>query len=231
MKKYFGFLILIATLGCSPTGNKNNSEALGLKTDCDKSVSFGDIDICLPIIDGMTECYSTPIVKARAEKFNYEGNSILAYYINNATYEQVNELNEIAFDDYFQIYASNKSKGMKVGQSELNEIAKVIEGDYVKENWNEIKGKLEKNNDYVSVGRPVLIDSYSLNQKVRTYVMLTKYQIDNNESVLITTMNMVQIKERLIWLAYYKNYDGEGSIKIAKSKNDYIVFQLTDENK
>lgn len=204
---------------------------LDLKTECDKSVSFGDIDICLPIIDGMTECYSTPILKARADELNYEGNSILAYYLNNATYEQVDKLDEITFDDYIQIYATNKLKGIKVGQSELSEIANMFEGNYIKENWNDLKKKVEKNRDYLSVGRPVIIESYSPNNKVRTYVMLTKYQIDNNEFVLLMTMNMVQIKERLIWLAYYKNYDGEESIKKAKSKNDYIVSQMTDENK
>jgi hypothetical protein len=233
MKKYFGLLILMATMSCSQTGQQNNSTAKTIehKIRCEKSVSFGDIDICLPIIDGMTECYSTPIVKSRADEFNYEGNSILAYYLNNTTYKQVDKLNEIIFDDYFQIYATNKFKGIKVGQSELNELANMIDSNCIKENWNDLKEKVEKNHDYLSVGRPVLIESYSLNNKVRTFVMILKYKIDNNELVSIMTMNIVQIKERFIGLAYYKNYDGEESITKAKSKNDYIVLQLTDENK
>ena len=233
MKKTIGLLILIAVLGCSQSGQQKNStaETINTKTECDKSFPFGDIAICLPIIDGMTECYSSPIVKARADEFNYEGNSILAYYLNNATYKQVDKLDEITFDDYFQIYATNKLKGIKVGQSELNELANMIEGNYIKENWNELKLKVERNHDYLSVGRPILIESYIPNSKIRTYVMLSKLQIDNTESVFIMTLNMVQIKERLIWLAYYKNYEGEESIKKAKAKNDYIIMQLTDENK
>ncbi len=219
-------------MGCSQSGQQNNSteETINAKMECDKSVPFGDIDICLPIIDGMTECYSTPIVKSRADEFNYEGNLILAYYLNNATHKQVDKLDEITFDDYFQIYAINKLKGVKVGQSELNEIEKVIEGNYFKENWNDLKKKIEKNHDYLSIGRPILIESYSPNNKVRTYVMLSKYQIGNDEIVSLITMNLVQIKERLISMAYYKNYYGEKSIINAKSKNDYIVLQLMDEN-
>lgn len=233
MKKSIRILFFIAVVGCSQSGQQNNSTAETVETNtvCDNSVPFGDIDICLPKIDGMTNCYSNPIVKSRADEYNYEGNSILAYYLNNSTYKQIDKLNEITFDDYFQIYVTNKLKGVRIGQSELNETAKNIEGNYIKENWNDLKKKVENNHNYLSIGRPVLIESYSPNNQVRTFVMLVKYQIGNNEAVILMTMNMVQIKERLIWLAYYKKYDGKESIKHAKSKNDYIVLQMMDENK
>jgi len=41
---------------------------------------------------------------------------------------------------------------------------------------------------------------------------------------------MLLIKERLIYLNYFKIYDGEESIKKLKAKNDYIVLRLMEEN-
>ncbi|MDP4600415.1 MAG: hypothetical protein NWS84_04645 [Polaribacter sp.] len=233
MKKIIGILSIISILSCSQSGQKDFSKdkIVASKIECNNSVPFGDINICLPLIDGMTECYSTPKVKELADEFNYEGNSILAYYLNNETYEQVDKLDEITFDDYFQIYVTNKLKGMKASQSELNKMANMIEGNYIKENWNDLKEEMERSHDYLTIGKPILIESYNPSNQARTFVMLTKFQIDNFESFVLMTMNMVLINERLIWLAYYKDYDGEESVKSAKSKNDYIVLNVIDENK
>lgn len=233
MKNYFRNLILIIVIECFLISIENNSYAQTIKPKsiCEKQIQYGDIKICLPTIDGMTECYSLPIVKAKAEKFNFEGNPILGFYINNNTYAKVDKLNEISYDDYFQIYASNKLKGIKVGQAELSEIANMIEGSYVKDNWNDIKKTFENGLDNLSIDKPVLIESYVPNKKIRTFVMLVKYQTNNEETFMISTMNILQIKDRMIWLTYYKNYEGAESIKYAKAKNDYIVFQILDENK
>lgn len=232
MKKSIGLLILTTIIGCYQSGSQDNSsvQMIDAKMECDNTVPFGDINICLPIVDGMTECYSTPIVKARADENNFEGNSILAYYISDADYKQVDNLDQIILDDYFQIYATNKLKGIKYGQSELNKMANMIEGNYINENWMDLKKNIETNHNYLSVGKPILIESYVPNSKIRTFVMLLKIISDGYEYVLVTVMNIVQIKERLIYLAYYKDYDGEESIKKAKSKNDYIVLLLANEN-
>ena len=45
------------------------------------------------------------------------------------------------------------------------------------------------------------------------------------------TMNMAEIKQRLIYYAYYEDYKGEESINHAKAKSDYFGFKFTDENK
>jgi hypothetical protein len=60
--------------------------------------------------------------------------------------------------------------------------------------------------------------------------MLIKVQYENSEFVSIVTLNLIQIKERIIFMLYTKNYNGEESIKKAKSKNDYSIALLMDEN-
>jgi hypothetical protein len=232
MKKTITTLILVAAMGCSQSGQKNNStlEKIDTTIECNNSVQFGDIDICLPIIDGMTECYSTPNVKEWTNKNKYGDNLILAFYLNYANYKQVDKLDQIKFDDFFQIYGVDGLRGVKVGQSKFNKMAKDIEGNYIKENWADLVKGFEQNYDDLSIGRPVIIESYSPNSKVRTYVMLIKVQYENSEFVSIVTLNLIQIKERIIFMLYTKNYNGEESIKKAKSKNDYSIALLMDEN-
>lgn len=234
MKKIIGLLIIIIFFGCSEPSQQNRSNVQPTNTSvvCEKSVRFGNVDICLPIIDGMTECYSIPIVKATADKFEYKANSILAFYLNNDTYKQVEKLNEINYDDYFKISVTNSQEGLKFGQSKLNKYASMFEKGYVKKNWSDLKKELDVSlDDYMSVDKPILLESYAPDSNARTFVFLMKYIVGNYEYVIVMTMNIVLIKESIISIIYYKNYNGEQSIKKAKAKNDYIVLKLIDENK
>jgi len=233
MKIIFGIFTLITILSCTNSGQQQ-SESTQLVSEsivCYNSVSFGDIYICLPEIDGMKECYLVPIVKKLADQFEYEGNSVLAFYLNDKTYKQVDKLDEITYDDYFKIYATNQLKGIKAGKKELNEMSNAIGGNWIKEKWSGLKSKIEKDHNYLSVGRPILIEDYSPHEDVKTFIMLTKYQMEDYEYVMVMSMNMLLVKNRLIWLAYYKDYDGEESINKTKAKNDYIVLKFMDDNK
>ncbi len=213
------------------TENNTNTQILNNKVKCNKSSSFGDVDICLPEINGMTECYSNPIVKKRADEIiaNKE-NSVLALYLNNTTYKDISKINEKNFDDYFIIFGNNELKNIKIEKSLITELVSNLEGNYFKENWNDLQPKLEKSYKYVSIGKPVLIDSYMPNNKIHTNIVLTKYQKGKDEFIMLITLNMIQIKERLIWLTYYKTYEGVESVKKVKSNNDYIVLRFADEN-
>ena len=232
MYRTISILSIIAIMSCGKTGPQNQSDHTGeILKECVKEVSFGDIDFCLPEIEGMTECYSSPKVKVRADAFNYEGNSILGYYLNNETYQQMENLDSISYDDYAQVYVTNNLKGIKVGQAELAQMANTMGSDFIQENWSDMQKKLEHSYDDLSIGTPVLVESYSPHTKVKSFVMLSKIKTNREEAVMLMTLNIIEMKERLIWLAYYKFYDGEESIKEAKSKNDYIINRLMKVNK
>lgn len=230
MKRTIKLLAILVIIGCLQSCNQNNANINS--TPCDKSVSWAGIEICLPEIDGMTECYSIPNVRSLADKFEYQGNTVLAYYINNSTFKQVNKLSEVVYDDYFKIYVVNDLKDIAATEVELNQISNNMSSTFKKESWSDLKKKMEENLDFVSIGKPVVIESYSPHKNVRTFIMLTKYQIDEyNEYVMIMSLNIILTKEKIIGLGYYKLYDGEESIKKTRAKNDYIVLRLMDENK
>ena len=58
-----------------------------------------------------------------------------------------------------------------------------------------------------------------------------KILFGENEIVRLMSLNMIKIKNRLVNLVYYKDYEGLESIKKLKSKNDYMVLLLLEENK
>jgi len=200
-------------------------------TNCERKVIIESISFCVPVIDGMVECYNHPIVKKRADDFEYETNSVVAYYLNKKTYDQVDKIDQIKFDDYFKIYIHNDLIKDKFSTKEFIEISKILEGNYVRLNWPELKNKIEKNHDYLSVGVPIIINSYTIMEKAKSYAMIAKYIIEDYEYVLVFMLNLLHVDNRLIWVAYYLNYEDDESIKKAKSKNDYIVMRILDENK
>jgi len=223
VKKTIGLLLFIALfLNCT----------YKRQPPCVNSVTFGDIDICLPEIKGMKECYLIPIVKARADKFNYEGNSILGYYLNDYYYRHLADFDKMINDDCFQLFATNKMKGLKAGQKELDYVAEMMSENYIKKSMKEVEKIGLGIFDYISIGSSVLIESYSNDKNVRTFVILNKVQINTGtEVVMLSLMDLIILKERLIILSYFKRYVGLKSIRSSKQKNDNFVLQLINSNK
>jgi len=233
MTRIIVFIIFITIISCSQTSKHNNSDSKleSNKILCYKTVSVGDIDICLPEIDGMTECYSNSIIKDREKKIEKEGGIGLAYYLNNSVYKQIDNIYEINYDDFFKIYSTIEWWNLKAVNEDLSLISSVIEKGYLKENWSKIKKTVEGIYSGLSIGTPILIEGYSPHNKVKSYIYISKIQTENQEIVRLLITNYIILKERIISVNYIKDYLGDESIKKAKSKNDFFVFSLIDENK
>lgn len=100
--------------------------------------------------------------------------------------------------------------------AELNEMAELITNNFISENWDDLKKNIDKDLDYLTIGKPILIENYTPLEDVRSYVMIVKYQTELEEMLVVAIANIMRIKERLIWTAYYKNYEGDESIKRQK---------------
>jgi hypothetical protein len=198
--------------------------------NCKKSVPFGELNICLPVVDGMFECYNKPMAKKYFDKLNPTDNQIFACYLKNSDFKYIDSLGVNAIQDYFMIYGLNKMKSVSIDNTTLNTISNLIEKGFIKENWDYIKKKIEDNNGYFTLGRPVLVESYAINNKVKAFVLLSKIENENGEKIQIQILNYIQIKKRLISLSYYLDYYDDNSFKSAKAKNDYITLLLLEEN-
>ena len=57
-----------------------------------------------------------------------------------------------------------------------------------------------------------------------------KIASETNEDFQISALNLMNIKNRLIWVVYYKSYTGPESIQALKSKNDYLIGKIAMSN-
>ncbi|NEN23081.1 hypothetical protein G3O08_06160 [Cryomorpha ignava] len=230
--KIFYILPLLAAISCDPIGSQNHSKPPKVieVIQCGNEKTFGDISICLPEIEGMNECYSDPKISSMHDELSREKEEIIGIYLSDSDYAKRESYGEFAHDDYFKIYAGKIAKGMKMGKPELDLINDEVGEGFFKERWSDFKPKLDSLTKHVTFDRPVLLESYRTDDRRISQVYLTKLQSDSNENFLVMVLNMVLIKERLIFYAYYKEYDGEKSIKQAKAKSDYFGARITDEN-
>ncbi|MCG8326259.1 MAG: hypothetical protein MI974_01180 [Chitinophagales bacterium] len=199
--------------------------------DCQRSAKFGDVLICLPIIEGYEECYLNAKVKQIADATEISTNSVIGFYLDTIIYDNKDSIGLIEFDNYFKVYGSNQSKYHKANKESLLGIHELLTNNFIVKNWEEVGNEIDKLGLDVEVGLPVIIDSYGLNENSYTYVMLVKYELEGGESFMMAmTVNILLIKERLIWMAYYLDYEGELTIRRLIKQSDKILNGLFANN-
>lgn len=211
--------------------NSSFAQDVNKNKSCEKLVDVSNREICLPEIDGMKECYDIPAVKLKADKFENSGNSILGFYVTNDVYKRIDDFEGITLEEYFKIYVVNNMKDKEYDLSQLNEMGMIIENSFIKDNWDKLKTEVEKSHSYLSIGQPVLIEKYNPNEQTRTYLLIVKIESQGVEYIMLMSVNIILIKDKIIWLAYYKKYEDRESIDIVKSSNDNIVLKFADVNK
>jgi len=209
-------------------GKKQENTILKEK-NCNDLIRWGDIDICLPEIDGMKNTYVLPKMKKKLDDFEYKGNSVLAYYVSDDVYSQIDNIEEIVYDDYFKIYSVNKLKNAFANNNTLEQVSNAIKSS-LNTDWQARKEKMEEQWNDFSFDKPVLIEDYYITPNVSSLLFLMKAAIGDCERIMVTTMNIVIVNDRVIYICYYKYYEGEDSIKKTKAKNDYFVLRFMDEN-
>ena len=230
MSRRFNFFlsIVLPVLFCITIAQ--SASAQKGKVACSRQAAYGNTTICLPFVAGMKECYEHPVAKALADKYEYEGNSVLGYYLNDSTYRFVDSLDQITYSDYFKIYVTNQLKDVASTTKDMDEVAKVVSENYLQKDWKEIQDKVDQQFKDLTIGKPVTLDTYSPDKNVRSFILLVKYQAGEKEALVLMSLDMLLIKERLVWMAYYQNYDGAGSVTHCKAKNDRLVNLVLQGN-
>jgi hypothetical protein len=223
-------LLVILFYSCTSGGKKADQE--GKKPgSCMHKIHAGDIDVCLPEYDGMVECRSNPLMKNKVSLMEFNDIKVLGMYLNDSTFKKMDEIDKIYYEGYFNVYVTRKTEGLTATTRELDLVIEGITNAYEKTEWARYKKQIEERVKSFKLDKPVLLETYSPNEEVRTAVILLKVQNPEKEYYLITTINCMIIKERVVFLAYYRKYEGEASVKDIKSSNDYIVLRFMEENR
>lgn len=221
MKKIIGFIVLSLVIGCSGTGKKSEG--------CKKSNLYGYVSICLPEINGMVECSDHSTIQQIIEPYLNSG-PVLGYYLNKDTYKQIDNLGDITYQDYFMLYGDYQRENFPAGVEHLDLMQNDLELSLFGENFDQISRTVEDTYGTVTADKPVLLEKYSLHPNVRTIIILMKYKSGDTETSVVSVVNSLLAKNRLLTLAYYLAYNGGQSIDAAKEKNNLFVEKLMAAN-
>lgn len=220
MKKIITTIILpFLFLQCSQSKKQNK--------DCNTTSKINQTEICLPNIKGLTNISLNNKYESYIKQFTIQGNEMLAFYLDNSLINKAT----IPKYNYASVYVNSQLK-KNINKSVFKEMSNTM-GSYLKKSNNletiikEIERNYLKN---ISLDNPVVIDSYSLNKNIKTYLLLGKTIEYNNEIVTITTLNLMYIQKKMVLSNYIIKYNNSNSINDIKQKNDYFVMRLLNEN-
>ncbi|MDR2764995.1 MAG: hypothetical protein LBB90_08185 [Tannerella sp.] len=179
---------------------------------------------------GMTECRTQKGVQEVIQPYLASG-PVLAYYLNNETYKQVDKLKEISYEDYFLMYGEYQMENYHAREADLERAEKDLEQTlFDGSNFERISDRIEEYYQTMTVGKPALIEKYSPRPNVRTMLVLIKYMHGDVETSVVSAVDFVLLKNRLFNLAYYVAYTGGKSIDGAKNKNNVFIDRLLEIN-
>jgi hypothetical protein len=197
---------------------------------CERNTRFGQAAICLPVVEGMKECYNDTIVKQIADGTEMKTNMVLGYYLTNADYNKRNTPEDMQMEEYFKVYSVKKLQDYTATANDLEIMQSAFEKSFAKDSWEEIVKKVAADYDSISIGVPTMIEKYKLDKSSVTYILLVKYSAGNKEDLKLLVMNLLFIKEKLVSLGFYKTYKNEQSLQTTKVANDSIITKFLAAN-
>jgi len=224
------FLCAVTSHGCTqpnPDNSRNRSDSLG---NCETTVTYGGVAVCLPIVAGWKESLHNPLLSNRRGALVDSANTTLGIYISSKQWELGSALQMAILNDYFKVYATKAGEQFKVKPHQLPLIINEFNGSAMKSDWSKVKSFLEGKYSDVNLGRPVLMESYMPNDRVGTNVYLSRTTWGEKEMFTLMTLSLCIVKDRLVFVAHYLEYGGEPSVKAAKSKSDYFMLRFCEEN-
>lgn len=226
MRRFFSLL-----LGCVLWGALQLAQAQIDSSLCVRVVPFWGTPLCLPAIEGKVECYQQPAVKDLADLYEFAGNSVQAFYLNEATYAQADSIAWLVFDDYLKLYTTNSLSNQRFGSKAFDEIARELGGYFERGDWKDIKELLTLPNDSFSLEKPLLLDAYQPMEDVRSFNILLQETQRGSTQFVVFNLSVLRIKERLIWLAYYRHYANVDTPAEARAYSDLLVASFMEVNR
>lgn len=197
--------------------------------ECDTIVRFSDKVICLPSLPGMTECSRYPGIMEKAGAQVNIDNQILGIYVTDLQYKELYHLDDLRIDDYFKVFVTKAAAGTDAPRGVLDYMANEIAKNSLGIDWKSLQGSLEDLFIGVEFGHPVQFETYRPHDNILTTLYLIPFALETGEQYYnISAVSFCLIKNRLINVAYYLEYNGEESVRKAKSKSDYYALRLVD---
>ena len=203
---------------------------------CTKNIKIGNIDVCFPVIEGMTESYSNSNVKILADTFKGTDDEIIfAIYAKeeNLDYSKMLE-NGLGYPSY-KLYGNKRFIDIDIDQELYNmlkvQLKKTLGKDLTKV-IKRVNGRLDKINDIADLNfeTPLLIESRSINNRSTTNTLLMKMTIAEEIQTMVANLSVLVIKNKLIFFANYNIYNGSDSIDKTNDQSNIFIKKIFSIN-
>jgi len=208
--------------GCAEASASDIAHETGnVPAECANTVAIGGKGICLPIVLGMKECSGDPEIMALPGVTVTDKSTTIGLYVREEQLTDLAGTMETGFDDYLKVYYMNalgdKDFPPKAAEWMAGEFAK----GYTKRTWPTLRTDLAKVFDGVEFGQPVVMESYAPSPSISTVVTLGPVRTDDGfERYNLMSLSFCAVKDRLIWVAHYLEYEGAESVSKARAKSD-----------
>lgn len=229
--KSFIVVMSLLLLGCISSTSKDSTEKSN--NDCINKSYYGEIEICLPEITGMIESskMSFPLIDSLISITSTQKVQTFAVYIEDNLYKEYKSgILDKGLNNYFSITAIEPMKNQKSDLNTMKEFSTLASSGIINDEWNNIKGNVEKYLTNLEFGVPVLVDKYSINTNTLTLITINKIQNSSETRIGLTAMNLILVKDRILFIHYNIPYGGNNSLEKLKGLNDYVVLRFLDVN-
>ncbi len=212
---------------CKEEKNKTeniDTKEITKKINCTHKADYGDTEFCLPELKGIKEVYKDPKIRNRVNRVEDKSNIILGYYISDELFKLKDSIDYIDFDNYYKVYAPKKGINLKTNSSQMKEIMDMMTSGFIDKT-------LEKSNkDFkasgIEMSQPSLIEKYQLNRDASTRVILMRINNQESDKILAISMTTAIIKQRLVFVAHYLDFEDDKTIKLVKENTKTFINEL-----
>ena len=159
---------------------------------------------------------------------------ILAFFISNDEYENLYQtfLEDGLKKPYIKVYSIKQAKNIYVTNNDLITLSNGIKSSFDEYEGSNVESTINSRASELNVtfGKPILMEEYSINSKIKSFVALMNVSSGKENVIMVAVMNLLTIKNRLIFFAYYDEYKGVNQIEKNKSNSDYFALSLIANN-
>jgi hypothetical protein len=174
--------------------------------------------------------YPAPVLNLKLNQTKDNITTSYSYYLNDAQFQSIDKLQDIPLNDWFKIYMVSEMENVPITTDQFKTFSNIISNGYIRENWTDLNERIKDFTNEIVINQPTLIESYSLASNTNSFVLLMPVRSAHDERTILMIMNNILVNNRMLFVAYYLNYEGPNSVKLANQRNDYFIYRFLEEN-
>lgn len=201
-----------------------------LSDNCATTIEVGNASVCMPKVSGYVESFGNPHLWLKLGD-QYDGiTDAYSYYLNLDQAELIKKSQSFSLNDWFKVYMVTEMKNISISQEQFKGFSNLIADGYIRENWTTLSEKLEGSLGQIKISQPTMVKSYSTSKNSNTFVLLMPIKSKDEEKTIVMIMNDILLNDRILFVAYYLDYNGPKSLDLATQRNDYFIYRVLEEN-